>query len=210
MIPRLVFVVGDDQALSRAEALLTPLEREALAGYTFEKRRRDWLLGRLAAKLALCPHGPEKAEIRSGPKGQPLGFVAGEKFELSLTHGHDHAAALVADVPVGIDLEKLREVPERGWRFFLTPDERDWLAGKPLGPHGEIVAWALKEAAYKAVLGETEGMHHLGLKEVGEGRALIAHPSGDLVARYVVGPRFCLAVASFEPLTPSLPAPEEL
>lgn len=193
-------LVADDQ-LSAAEAALDALEREALAGYRFEKRRRDWLLGRWAAKLALgaaLAVEPARIGIRSEENGHPYGCLDGaplEGWDVSLTHGHGHAAALAARVPVGIDLELLRDVPPNGWRFFLTPAERAWLAGEPLGPRGEVVAWALKEAAYKAVRGETAGMHHLTLDEVGQGHARIGP---GLVGRYRLGQRFCLAIATAE------------
>ncbi|MDB5095771.1 MAG: 4-phosphopantetheinyl transferase [Cyanobacteria bacterium RYN_339] len=189
-------VLIDAGRLAEAEAALDAVEREALAGYTFEKRRRDWLLGRLAAKLAVQAVTGAPTGIRSEENGHPTATGLPPGWDLSLTHGHGFAGAICAPAPVGVDLELLRAVPPNGWRFFLTPAERDWLAGEPLGPHGEIIAWALKEAAYKAVQGRTEGMHHLTLDEVADGRARIGHPAGTLEARYQLGSRFCLAIAS--------------
>lgn len=188
-------ILIDAGRLSEAEAALDAVEREALAGYSFEKRRRDWVLGRLAAKLAVADAsglGPAEIGIRSEKSGHPYAVGAPTGWDLSLTHGHGYAGALCAPGPVGVDLELLRAVPPNGWRFFLTPGERDWLGGEPLGKHGEIIAWALKEAAYKAVQGETEGMHHLKLEGVGGGMAKV----GGLEARYRVGERFCLAIAA--------------
>ena len=145
---RLVLI--DASLLSDAEAALDDVERTTLAGYTFEKRRKDWLLGRYAAKLAVANSTgapPVAVAIRSEANGHPIALGAAAGWDLSLTHGHGHAGALFAPAPVGVDLELLRAVPPNGWRFFLTPAERDWLAGEPLGAHGEIIAWALKEAA---------------------------------------------------------------
>jgi phosphopantetheinyl transferase len=192
-------VLIDAARLPEAEAALDDVERETLARYSFEKRRRDWILGRFAAKLAVAEVtdlAPAAVGIRSEENGHPVAVGAPVGWDLSLTHGHSFAGALCAPGAVGVDLELLRSVPPNGWRFFLTPSEREWLAGEPLGPHGEIIAWALKEAAYKAVQGETEGMHHLTLGEVGGGSARIGHPTGALEARYRVGERFCLAIAA--------------
>jgi 4'-phosphopantetheinyl transferase EntD len=205
MTPTLVRIESTDAQLARAEAALTPFERLKFASYTFEKRRRDWLLGRLAGKLAVAGAAGltalKRVEIRSEENGHPVAWVDGLPvvgYDLSLTHGHGQAAALCAPGPVGLDLERLRDVPAGGWRFFLTAAEREWLAERPLGPHGEIVAWALKEAAYKALQGRTQGLHHLTLATVCDGRARLGHSGleGDLVGRYVVQAGFCLAVAT--------------
>jgi phosphopantetheinyl transferase len=206
MIPSLVQIVASEEQWALAEAVLRPDERTTLAGFTFLKRRQDWLLGRLAGKLAVARglgiSQLERIGIRSEENGHPVAELDGAPidggWDLSLTHGHGRAAALLAPGQVGLDLERLREVPVGGWRFFLTPAEREWLAEGPLGPHGEIVAWALKEAAYKALQGRTRGMHHLTLEEVAEGRATLGNngPEGSLAGRYEVGEGFCLAIAT--------------
>lgn len=209
----LVLVTADARLLASAEAALTRAEREAFAAFSFEKRRQDWLLGRYAAKLAVARAAGREEELASvevsrDENGHPRATFTGawpDGWDLSLTHGHGRAAALVGPAAVGIDLERLRAIPPGGWRFFLTPRERDWLKEAPFGPHSEVVAWALKEAAYKAVQGRTQGMHHLTLDEVGRGEARIGHagPEGPLVARYEMGAGFCLAIATPAPQLPA-------
>lgn len=194
----------DATCLARARASLTPAEAVDFSRYTFEKRQRDWLMGRYVAKLAVCravgdTWCPLEVAIASESSGHPVFRGPDDRlagWDLSLAHGHDRAAALVAPSRVGIDLEYLREVPPSGWRFFLTPDERAWLAEGPLGPHGEIIAWTIKEAAYKALGGETVGLLALGLEEVGAERARVSHAAGELAVRYVVADGFCLAIAT--------------
>lgn len=204
--PGYAAVVGTPDVLARAEAALTPAEREAFARYTFPKRRHDWLLGRWAAKLAAadvaaCP--PEHVGVASGEKGRPLLVAPGDRlagWDLSLTHGHGRAAAIVAPGPAGVDLEAMRDVPPGGWRFFLAEDERAWLAGQPLGPHGEIVFWAVKEAAYKALHGEVDAMPSLRVvADAAAGRARVTHGGGALEARWCVKGGFCLAIAAPAP-----------
>lgn len=194
----------DEGHLATAEALLTGPEREALARYTFPKRRKDWLLGRLAAKRALAEAGgwaPETVSVLAGEAGRPTFWAPDDRlsgWDLSISHGHDHAAALVAPGPAGIDLERVRAVPENGWRFFLTEREREWLADGPLGPAGEIVVWALKEAVYKALHGAVTGVIHLEVAHAAVGSARIHTPHGPFEARYTTFDDFVLAIAACE------------
>lgn len=192
----------DDGHLATAEAMLTGPEREALARYTFPKRRKDWLLGRLAAKRALAVASgwaPEAVSVLATASGSP-GFAGPDDalagWTLSITHGHDHAAALVAPGPAGVDLERMRAVPEGGWRFFLTEREREWLADAPLGPAGEIVLWALKEAVYKALEGAVTGVVHLEVVSAANGVARVETPHGPFEGRYRTFGDFVLAVAA--------------
>ena len=199
-------VVGTPETLAAAEAALTPAEREAFARYTFAKRRHDWLLGRWAAKLAAgdaAGWAPDAVGIVSGEKGRPLLAAPDERlagWELTLTHGHGRAAAIVAPGAVGVDLEAMREVPANGWRFFLAEPERAWLSAAPLGPHGEIVFWAVKEAAYKALHGEVDAMPSLRVAvDAAAGTARVTYGGAAIAARWCVRDGFCLAIATPAP-----------
>lgn len=195
------------ETLQRAEAVLGPDERVLLERFTFPKRRRDWLLGRLAAKEAVRAAGQadwalEAISVTPLPGGRPT-FAAPDgalaDWRLSISHGHGRAGAVVAPGPVGLDLEQFKSIPEKGWRFFLTAEEREWLAaGEPLGPQGEIVVWALKEAAYKSLEGALTNVLQLRVLEVAAGRARLAYAGGVVTARYTRLDGACLAIATPE------------
>lgn len=201
--PAWAFAADTPDTLAAAEAALTPAERQIFAGYTFAKRRRDWLLGRWCAKRAAgqaLELPPDQVGIVAGPKGRPL--VVGHDLPLTLTHGHGRAIAIVAPEAVGVDLELAREVPGNGWKFFLSEAERAWLAAGALGPGGEIVFWAVKEAAYKVMGGEIEVMTHLHTT-VGPGTAAVACEGGLLAASWVRAGSFCVAVAAPGSVSPA-------
>jgi 4'-phosphopantetheinyl transferase len=193
--------------LEAALASLTPAERDLCDAFKFPKRRRDWLLGRLAAKRAVQAAEGKDRELSAIavlplPSGCPS-FEGAEGLSgwgLSISHGHGRAAAVVAPGPVGVDVEQLRALPEGGWRFFLNPKEREWLADEPLGPQGEIVVWALKEAAYKALQGSVSGVLSLAVVKAESGEATIAHAEGVLFARYARLGSAVLAVAAPAPV----------
>lgn len=159
---------------------LTPGERAALDAFDAEKRRADWLLGRLAAKeevRAACarsgrePPDWQAFEIGRSAEGAPrVVSLEGPPLAVSLSHGHGRACALALPAGAagglpGIDLERVRPRRLGTLRFFLHPEEREPVlalpggadpAAEPDGPPGPrdvaaVVAWALKEAAFKAL-----------------------------------------------------------
>jgi phosphopantetheinyl transferase len=147
-----------------AEAWLAPRERQLYAGLRDRRRRCEWLAGRIMAKrlvserfsFALATILPARIEIDSGdgrtrrlrPRilvdGRPLGC------RLSIAHsGRSLLVALVGSGRLGVGVDLLEPVAcGRGFTdLWFTPRERRWLANDPrLWP----VAWAIKEAAYKA------------------------------------------------------------
>lgn len=166
--------------------LLAPAERELFARFEAEKRRQDWLRGRLAARAAvqaLLGSCPAELAILADPSGAPL-VQGAPGVVVSLSHGHGRAAAwALRDGLPGVDLEKVRPRPPGTLRFYLSPEEREWVAtfegsqepqpdrDGPASPRDRaaVVLWALKEAAFKA-LRPPRGMGLLDVSVTLEGR----------------------------------------
>ncbi len=142
---------------------LTPDERVRLDGFRFEKRRRDWLLGRWASKVALLAltglshRDINRLEIASAPDGAPLPRLDSRPCQmmLSLRHSNNRASAAVRPgaTPLGCDLELIES---RGAGFVETyfttaeceaveranPEDRDTLI---------TIIWSAKESVLKAL-----------------------------------------------------------
>ncbi|MFN3532488.1 MAG: acyltransferase domain-containing protein [Candidatus Brocadia sp.] len=136
-----------------------------------EKRRKEWLLGRLAAKDAVrlflkdqyqLKVNPADIEITTDEHGRPM--VGGELIEklgcrltLSITHSGGSAAAVVGrcgdHLGVGIDMERVGQGHEELERVTLSAQERALLSAVPLSERGEwlIRCWCAKEAIAKAL-----------------------------------------------------------
>jgi 4'-phosphopantetheinyl transferase len=159
---RVAEAAGQLDARARRAAFFAPAELDHMDGLLIEKRRNEWMAGRLAAKLALRRlrrnlHGtaPALADIRianrpDGPhRGQP---VAAEGEHVGISHSHSYAAAVAGTLPVGIDIERVRPFSVTVREMMLTPGERERLAG--LSPEAaderHTLAWAFKEAFMKA------------------------------------------------------------
>jgi 4'-phosphopantetheinyl transferase len=144
------------------DAWLGPREAQALARLSVAKRRRDWRLGRWAAKEALrcwlaAPPAHERLEILAADDGAPEAFVAAAALPvaLSLSHCGETALALVGGkgAELGCDLE---EVAPRSPRFaedYFSAEERAWLERRlPVDcARAVTVIWSAKESALKAL-----------------------------------------------------------
>ncbi|MGN5636170.1 4'-phosphopantetheinyl transferase family protein [Streptomyces sp. AC154] len=149
-----------------AHSCLDDGERARAAGFVGTRARLRYVTAHVALRHVLAEYtGTEPALLRFGrerisghmegrPRGRPvlLGLPARPHF--SLSHSHDLIMIAVADVPVGLDVQR---VPPPGTVDALLPrlhpDESEGLLGVP--PAGRTVAftrlWTRKEAYLKGL-----------------------------------------------------------
>lgn len=150
-------------------SMLSTEEEQRLAAFSLAKRRREWLTGRICAKLALegflhqfsapAPVFPfAQVEIRNQPSGRPYFYSADHSLpafvDLSISHSRNYAIALVADSPCGIDIQRNDPTLERISEKFCRPKELSLIRNSlPEALKINILAllWAAKEAARKAI-----------------------------------------------------------
>lgn len=137
---------GDARLLSaeeRARAERLALPRDRMRFVAGRSRLREILAG-----YAGVP--PERLEFGYGPHGRP----AIEAIDFNLAHADDIAALAVCRAfPVGIDLERLRELDAATARRYLSARELAELGALPAEQRGvaQIRAWTRKEAYLKAL-----------------------------------------------------------
>jgi phosphopantetheinyl transferase len=155
----------DDESGRRAQTdWLTGAERARYEGFAFEKRRREWLLGRRVAKELVrdllrdrlgCEVPLAAIEVATADSGAPivlsaassgvLPWAAGTRLPLELSLSHSFGAALCGafwhtedgDVrpSIGVDLERVAFHAPDVLRDYLTPEELHyWTAGEGLMP----------------------------------------------------------------------------
>ena len=139
-------------------------ELQRWVGFSQEKRRTEWLGGRLAAKWTAAKLLGETTvdwqglDIQNAEDGRP--YVATETqivapLFISISHSGHMAAALAANLPCGLDIQepsgKIHTVKKR---FALREEENILTASLPESfPETErlTMLWAAKEAARKMV-----------------------------------------------------------
>lgn len=131
-------------------------EKLSLSNISHQEKKNEWKAARLAIKYALdsisLPYpGFYKDEHGKSHAMDGYGYV-------SLTHTKGLAAAIFhKDMPVGIDLDYVREKIVRLGPKFLDPSEMEFLNHDPLL---YTMAWSAKESIYKC-----QGRKGISLKE---------------------------------------------
>lgn len=144
-----------------ARRYLTAREWEAFLDLP-ERRKEDWLAGRVAAKDAVRhllwqrgwgPLWPIEVEIPAGADGAPeVRAPGGLDLRVSISHKQGRAVAMVAEgIDPGVDLETVESRPPELDRSAFTERERGWLSERPEAERDGWRArlWAAKEAAAK-------------------------------------------------------------
>ena len=148
--------------------LLTSRERGVLEGIPAERRRGDWLAGRVAAKRALraaCRRQHETVpsydaiEILNDANGVPRFTVhrrpeLADRLDISIAHTDGAAVAAVADMlasgTVGVDIEITKPLSLELVRRVLQPGEAERLDETATACPTPLELWTAKEAAMKA------------------------------------------------------------
>ena len=152
--------------LPPGDGWLRPAERAILRRFRAPRRRRDFRLGRFAARrvLALVAGGertlaPERFEIRPAPGGAPQAFCGGARLAVALSISHSDgwasAAAQRGTGPLGCDLERIEPRSPAFLEDYLTKGEQAFVACAPASGRAlrATLLWSAKEAVMKA-LGE--------------------------------------------------------
>ena len=158
-VPRLT--LGMTEAFTDAELAIAN-------AFKLASRREEWLHSRLAAKQLAVELGLAD-DPRSITIDRPFLIVDGARTDwyVSLTHSGVYAGAAIDRAPVGIDVQVVRELDERGAHLFLSPEETDQMKGCTL-PHRILHFWCAKEAAWKQRLGAIVTLRQVPLQLIEE------------------------------------------
>ncbi|HUJ27034.1 MAG TPA: 4'-phosphopantetheinyl transferase superfamily protein [Myxococcales bacterium] len=139
-------------------APFSPAERARADAMRVPQRRKDFLLGRWAAKCLIASvlrrtAGPA-LEVRAAESGQPLAFADGAPLPLSISISHRAGLALAAldegGAPIGADLERIEPRSDGFVRDFFTLSEALAVAGGERALLANLI-WSAKESALKAL-----------------------------------------------------------
>lgn len=129
-------------------------------------KRKDWLAGRYAAKKVLQHYVKKDCSqdvllkdiiIKSSKKNGVTFFCPGndlaEGLCLSISHHEGQGVALLANGPVGVDIEHPRIFKKEMLCEFLTPNEQAFLAKFSVSEQASLATlfWSFKESYLKAL-----------------------------------------------------------
>jgi 4'-phosphopantetheinyl transferase len=102
-------------------------------------------LARNAVRLSASQSGVDLGELVKSPEGAPLP-VGG--YFWSLAHKTEYVAGVVADFPIGVDIEKIR--PCAPGLYRMAADEAEWKLGGAADDLLFFRYWTAKEAVLKS------------------------------------------------------------
>jgi 4'-phosphopantetheinyl transferase len=131
----------------------------------FEKRRRDWRLGRWTAKLATAAYrnfpGDSQTlrdiEIRPAASGAPQAFIADQPADVAISLSHRDGIAICAVAPsnvaLGCDIEIIEPRSDAFTADYFTAEEQLFVAQACVDDRSRLWAlfWSGKESALKAL-----------------------------------------------------------
>lgn len=174
--------------VEEAAAWTTDEEQREAAAFASVRRSREYLTWRAVVRRRLG----REVQIAYNAVGAPC--LVGRSEYLSVSHGADRVAVVLADCPVGVDIERPDRRFDRVRSRYLTADE-EALSADPLFP---AVAWCAKEALYKLA-----GERRLSLRDdlrlltYEEDRLTAQLKNGECVALSVIRDEAYLLVTAF-------------
>lgn len=132
-------------------SLLCYKERLKLNTLRSNKRKIEWLSGRIAAKKALHKYnGDSSSEVMNRDSGQPY-FPNYPELSLSISHSNEYAVAIVSGSKIGVDIEAVEKRPDSLSRFFYTVREKEKLNSTGVENKYKLMTefWTRKEAYAK-------------------------------------------------------------
>ncbi len=179
---RYLHAASGDADQDQMQGLLSLEERQRLDAFSDPKRRREFVLGRAAARLLLAERlavAPSEVPLRVTARGAVE--VDADGWRLSIAHSGDWAVAGVSPRRIGVDIERIApRVPELE-RYMLHPDDPPLADMAPLDKErANILCWTLKEATLKAMhrgLGYSPKKLRLAV-DFGMGRATVRDAEG--------------------------------
>lgn len=144
--------------LARSQSWLSPDEQQRAARFAFERDRQRYIAGRGLLRQILgvyLQQDPATLSFCYGPYGKPSLAHGPQDLYFNLSHSADWALYAIASIPVGIDLEALRPVPQMDGivkRYFSELEQQTFRAlPEALQPTTFFRAWTCKEAYLKAI-----------------------------------------------------------
>ncbi len=156
-----VYAVHPDPNLLSRELPIAPVRLSALLSLTHPGAR----LRSITSELLLCwavrrlhPMGIPIPPVRqNGPYGKPY-LPENPEFQFSISHSHDWVILAIANIPIGVDLERRGVNEPQIVRRCFHQAEQEFFFSLPENAQSAAFydMWVLKESAVKAL---GTGMH---------------------------------------------------
>ncbi len=149
-------------------------EKTKYQSLSVEKRRKEWIAGVIAIKLALRKMNPDiqlsKIKIEKNEQGKPFIILNKKPLSLSITHSNGFAVGIVdPNNNTGIDLEIKVKRDDSFVEELISSKEKELINNQQLEITEELLTkiWTAKEAASKVLgIGLNIDLHDLIISKI--------------------------------------------
>jgi len=160
----------DDSILDKMLISLPDERKEKLLRYRHDIDRKIGIYSQILIRCLICRVSSLKyhdIQINEGPTGKPY-LACNPRYEFNISHTRNAVAAALSDEPIGVDIERIREIDINIAKSVFSDKELNWLQDASEDRNRRFFdIWTKKEALVK--------YHGIGL-------------SGDLKSYDVTGP----------------------
>ena len=132
-------------------SLLSSQKKKRVDAYRFERDKILSVCANMLAKKMIAKHcskAPENIEILTSSNGKP--YVKNSDIEFNISHSGEMVACALSDTPIGVDIEKVREIDDKLIDFVCTADEKKYVCEKDETKQPRFFEiWTAKEAFFK-------------------------------------------------------------
>lgn len=151
-----ISAVGHLQGRHEMDESLLHQDEIAIVRALSPRKRSEWMASR--ALLYTIAELPERARCLYDDFGKP--YLVGTDKHISVSHSELWCAAMVSDLPCGVDIQVYSDTVRRIADRFLTPADLLLVDQSENPLHSLHLLWGAKECIYKAY-----GKRKLGFRE---------------------------------------------
>ena len=169
----------DEELYKRALEAVSPKRREKAGRLRFEKDRRLSLAAGILTRFVFENHfgiSWEEVKLSENEYGKPF-FEGGESICHNLSHSGNMVICAAGPVPVGCDIEEIKESRTNVSEKFFAQSEKKFV--RENGADGFFRIWTLKESYMKAVgMGLSLPMKDFSVCPAKNGEIIFSHDAG--------------------------------
>ena len=140
-------VLEDADAFLKGLQMVSPERREKVKNMQNPMAARLSLTAGILLQLSMDRMGIQENKLQYGKYGKPM--LCGESFHFNLSHSGEYAVCAYSNLPIGVDLQVIRERIPRYTKKILSVEEMHYLE-QCSQPNREFFRlWTRKEAAAK-------------------------------------------------------------
>lgn len=134
---------------------LSKERKDYIMGNKNENDRKLSLMGEILVKKAVaefCGISAYDIEIQKDQNGKP--YIVNLGINISISHSGDYVVCAVDNKPIGIDIEKIRDINLNVSKRFCNTDEYNYIFSNECNmPERFFEIWTAKEAEFKRLGG---------------------------------------------------------